>query len=674
MMSFKQTLLTALCVGALFVPEYVSAMDMSEDAITRSCLRPKMNCCAELEADFNGTFSELIDIKAELVADFNGTFSMLEALLACPCAAGSCDLNGAFTMLVAIETTLVADFNGTFSVLADLEALIIDDFNGTFSELIDIKTELVQDFNGTFSMLEEILIDIGALAPCGTPISITQADVGPAGYVISAPGVYCLAEDIAFAPIAPGTTAITIAARNVYLDLSEHTIQQVNNTALCTAISLTSNNSNIAIVNGYIRNFSQFGIQLNRSSFSIAIDHVNILQTGFSLDATVAASDSIALVGDSVRDLLVTNCQFSFGQTVAVTSDYGFAVAAAGAYIQNSTDVLYENCQSSNIIAPNASRLAGFCDNNSETITYLNCQSNAHTDGGSGLAAIIAGFTTIGTFDVILRSCVANNLIAKIGMAAGFEASDSKNIIMTDCSASSIVSGGALPSAGAAGFSWSSILGGIVERFNAHAIANLSVGNGFADGGHFINFCSSIVCRDSQADVIENFSGGEASGFSTTRNDQIEDTQFNIVFDHCTVQTIIGSTITTGPNAIGAAGFRVYNLQLGYVDACIANNAQEFSVGTNAYGLNVDGSTINLAVSNSQFDNNKGYGIFDDSTGGAELTAGLNRYHNNWAQNNDVANFSIPNLTGTFMETSYTTLLTTATVNPFTNVAVPTLP
>ncbi len=66
MTSFKQTLLATLCVGALFASQYVTAMDMSTEIATRSCLRPKMNCCAEIEADFNGTFSVLESIEIKL--------------------------------------------------------------------------------------------------------------------------------------------------------------------------------------------------------------------------------------------------------------------------------------------------------------------------------------------------------------------------------------------------------------------------------------------------------------------------------------------------------------------------------------------------------------------------------------------------------------------------------
>ncbi len=68
--------------------------------------------------------------------------------------------------------------------------------------LCNIQSELITDFNGTFSTLEAIE---ASLVNCGAPISITQADVGTTGYVIDTPGVYCLAEDIVFAPTDPAT-------------------------------------------------------------------------------------------------------------------------------------------------------------------------------------------------------------------------------------------------------------------------------------------------------------------------------------------------------------------------------------------------------------------------------------------------------------------------------------
>ncbi len=197
------------------MPAPVVRADVDDRA---SCIRPGMECCSELIADFNGTFtvlseiltvvneidedvdfiiSRVLDLDEDIDAGFNGTFTLLANLLACPCEAAGCDLSGVFTALVDIKVELVAGFNGTFTVLEEIESdldfiisRVIDidadidagfngtftllanllacpcegsacDLSGVFTALRDIKVELVEEFNGTFTVLREVTCQLG---------------------------------------------------------------------------------------------------------------------------------------------------------------------------------------------------------------------------------------------------------------------------------------------------------------------------------------------------------------------------------------------------------------------------------------------------------------------------------------------------------------------------------
>ncbi len=104
-------------------------------------------------------------------------------------------------------------------------------------------------------------------------VHISQADVGPSGYFITTPGVYCLIEDINWAPTSSGAfgipaPAITIdvpAGGDVVLNLNGYYLSQApGNTQIFTAgIKVTSNMNNIIIENGTVKNFGTVGIYID---------------------------------------------------------------------------------------------------------------------------------------------------------------------------------------------------------------------------------------------------------------------------------------------------------------------------------------------------------------------------------------------------------------------------
>lgn len=146
-------------------------------------------------------------------------------------------------ILIDIDITLTTccaalqtDFNGTFTVLTALEQLVASEIGGTF---------------------------------------ITQAMVGTTGFTITSSGVYKLAQNITFSPIAPAV-AITINADNVCLDLRCFTITQGNGQINVDAIVVGINHKNILISNGYIVGMTNNGISLGAGCSNFLMNALQI--------------------------------------------------------------------------------------------------------------------------------------------------------------------------------------------------------------------------------------------------------------------------------------------------------------------------------------------------------------------------------------------------------------
>jgi hypothetical protein len=129
-------------------------------------------CCDQLEFDFDGTFSILVDLATTITCDFISVFSVINA-----------NFDGTFTVLNDIKDTLTLccgnlqfNFDGTFTVLenvmltatCDLTSIfsvLNTSFNGTFTELTDIKDTLTTccnnlqfNFDGTFTVFENVVL------------------------------------------------------------------------------------------------------------------------------------------------------------------------------------------------------------------------------------------------------------------------------------------------------------------------------------------------------------------------------------------------------------------------------------------------------------------------------------------------------------------------------------
>ncbi len=112
----------------------------------------------------------------------------------------------------------------------------------------------------TKQILCEIESDLDKLLACGSSISIDQEDIGTSGYVIDAPGNYCIDGDLTFSPAGNGIAAITIApnVQNVNIYFNGHVLAQdpASTTLNNYGILVSESCQNISISGGTVQGFS----------------------------------------------------------------------------------------------------------------------------------------------------------------------------------------------------------------------------------------------------------------------------------------------------------------------------------------------------------------------------------------------------------------------------------
>ena len=111
-----------------------------------------------------------------------------------------------------------------------------------------VTNNTVDQINSTTNQINSTLED----ACDANIVSISSTDIVPNGYVITAPGHYCLAEHISYSN--PTTPAITISSECVYLDLNGYTIDLTDTGFAGIAINGVAN---VQIKNGTIKNSSR---------------------------------------------------------------------------------------------------------------------------------------------------------------------------------------------------------------------------------------------------------------------------------------------------------------------------------------------------------------------------------------------------------------------------------
>lgn len=308
---------------------------------------------------------------------------------------------------------------------------------------------------------------------CGVNIvHISQADVGPAGYVISTPGRYCLIEDITWAPTASGTpsapvAAISILSSNVELDLNGYVLSGPSNFTNNVGIKV---GSDLAIITNVVIQGGGSG-SVQNFTLGIFVDPVNniLIQDLSALNNGIAGSISsngltfvggIAVVGNVTPSKNVTLRRVN----TAFNGGVAGAIATYGTLLDFVTSALVENSEFNFNVSENNITYGLFL---SRTFDVDVKDSQANDNSG---AIGVAGFSLFGDggafgYNQLLRNTANENILggtppasAPIGQnvyfADGFYFNQVNQGTISDCVAMSNVAlvGGIQVPLAAAGF------------------------------------------------------------------------------------------------------------------------------------------------------------------------------------------------------------------------------
>lgn len=311
----------------------------------------------------------------------------------------------------------IAQLYATFDP-RDTRQIVID----IDTTLITCCTTLQNDFTGTFTSLAalESLIGTGC-----SPVLITQAMVGTTGFVITQSGVYQLASNIVFNPIAPAS-AITINASNVLFDLTCFSITQGNVTAGVNAISI-GNKTNVTVHNGAIMAMTGDGITVAAGASNISLADIEIILSGahgiFFNGTSGNPIITIMLVG---LELLSngTGITLSSGQQGTITECSILNSAHAGIEFINSFSNKVNECTVADTQAVNDSAVgisAVMGGNNSFINCLIDNTSTTVTASTSNAVGVLLGATE--NNDVIMNNQISNTITASNARPFGIQMS-----------------------------------------------------------------------------------------------------------------------------------------------------------------------------------------------------------------------------------------------------------
>ena len=220
---------------------------------------------------------------------------------------------------------------------------------------------------------------------------ITQADVP--NYIITEPGVYCVAEPITLGN-AMGSYVIDVQADNVVIDFRGNKISVSNSAAI---VHIGDGHRGVVIKNAFIDVAAVTGFLIEGSAYDIVIENCHIRNTS-----------GIGLSSSFSRNILIENCVaydcFSYGFNVqnaarevtfrnCRTSNNGQGGFNPAFRVNNEcTNVTFDSCYSYD------NNGDGFlADLTSSAIVYLNCQANINF--GSGFV--------IDSNDTRIQNCVS---------------------------------------------------------------------------------------------------------------------------------------------------------------------------------------------------------------------------------------------------------------------------
>jgi parallel beta-helix repeat protein len=358
--------------------------------------------------------------------------------------------------------------------------------------------------------------------------------------VISRPGYYSLAEDIAWTTRDPTARGIDIRSDYVTLDLDGHTFQQINPPEPQRDPSRTKYKGDIVsgnvgiwsdgqkgliIRNGSVRDVQGVGILLKDCDH---LDCTGLAVRGCGGNGTLDTSflyrnGGLFVIGTKsasgtrfVKDVRIMDCTCEENTS---SLDY---VVTLGAFVLFTDDLEVKNGrfhQNANASAQPSGvqfNVVGIDIVICRNVLVEDCEANDNTSGGEP-----AGFFAWGENIKFLRSRANRNFTQRGNRACGFNLSTSNNIQMIDCeadgnfNANPEASSDAVKDFSACGFR---IGRGIFRGslVNCRATGNHSVGKNAAASGFALHATSDLVLKSCEAIGNRNASGpggGFAAGF-----------------------------------------------------------------------------------------------------------------------------------------------------------------
>jgi parallel beta-helix repeat protein len=263
--------------------------------------------------------------------------------------------------------------------------------------------------------------------PCPTcDVEITQAEVP---YTITAPGVYCLAEDVSVLLSDPpeDTTVITIQSENVTLNLCGHTIEGGRRGV---EIDFDSGPANVTIKNGTIKGATGNGVRLAGvtgpmmlSNLMTTDNHIGVFiydSTGVTLDYCVSSENDAEGFGLIVsRQCVFRNC------IVRNNGLEGFLIQ--GADEEGNEDCCFTNCK-----AFENGGIANFYVQNASHNVFIDCVAMAavHSEDETGYGFRVDGIESNPEYarDNVFFHCTAIH-----NQEDGFQIHDARDNIIRDC-------------------------------------------------------------------------------------------------------------------------------------------------------------------------------------------------------------------------------------------------
>lgn len=429
-----------------------------------------------------------------------------------------------------------------------------------------------------------------------------------ATYTISNPGSYVLTSDISSRVGSPSSCILYINSNDVHLDLSGHSLTQVNTSVNINGILINTNLANISIRNGSIRNTTGAGVAINPSVTDIHLEDLFIRgcgQAGISIDGGsgteiknislircdiagcngAAAADAIALNINYCDFLTALESKFNLSTTTTDTFD------AYGVYAQNSKGGTFIDCQACGNTGETIG--AGFCLITSCTgFRFSNCIANQNSATDTS-ASEAYGFYNNVSDGTIFENCSAfyNSCVNK---TAGFRVITSKNNTFINCTATGNQISGGNASDRCAGFMIDTY-----QNFGHNFDSCSSIGNSggthasSVSAGFSLDYCNNCILQDCLAN-----SNGITAGYGIGID--ILSTSTRCIVQNCQVTMNTSSTASQGigirDNASSnSANLLIENFAFGNRDTTSSPTDTNYSVAYSTNNILQEVTLINIS-------------------------------------------------------------------------------